>query len=255
MSDIQNKRKKVELLFHSVGLNRNCHPNGSWLGQMSKGKLSEPAQQRRPQRQLLEPAVPLQSVWWENPSTAAVPHCCSTQLRTGSPYWGNDNHHVGGQQSRLITKYRRFVFVLFFKIPICYLAESIQPYSYWKLILGASLKGLLLDFHIKIQTLQGQSCCTATGDRQTDSVWAAVLPCSSRSTPFMHSVCAPLLAAAGPAPRRGSKGVKILYPLAWQQGLGVRGHGHQSSMPWRMERTLFPMDTVAPFLKQVSKNT
>lgn len=58
-------------------------------------------------------------------------------------------------------------FVLFFKIPICYLAESIQPYSYWKLILGASSKGLLLDFLIKIQTLQGQSCCTATGDRQT----------------------------------------------------------------------------------------
>lgn len=67
-----------------------------------------------------------------------------------------------------VTKYRRVVFDLFFKNPLCYLAESIQPYSYWKLILGASFKGLLLDFLIKIQTLRGQSCSTATGtDRQT----------------------------------------------------------------------------------------
>lgn len=61
MSDIQNKRKKVELLFHSIGLHRNCHPNGSDGYKMSKDKLSEPAQQRR-QRQLLGVAVPLYSV-------------------------------------------------------------------------------------------------------------------------------------------------------------------------------------------------
>lgn len=65
MSDIQNKRKKVELLFHSIGLNRNCHPNGSDWYKMSKGKLSEPAQQCR-QRQLLGMAVPLHWVSREN---------------------------------------------------------------------------------------------------------------------------------------------------------------------------------------------
>lgn len=75
MSDIQNKRKeKVELFFHSTGLNKNQHPNSPH--KRSKGKLSE----RHPQRRHLTTASewPFTCCREKTPSTAAVPPSCTT---------------------------------------------------------------------------------------------------------------------------------------------------------------------------------
>lgn len=109
-------------------------------------------------------------------------------------------------------------FLLFFKSPICYLTESIQPYSDWKLILGASFKGLLLDFLIKIQTLQGQSRSRVTGDRQSRSeqLSCPTAPGRPTSLPLCTSSSTK---SSRTSSWRGSKGVQILYLLAWQEEL------------------------------------
>lgn len=99
----------------------------------------------------------------------------------------------------------------FSKIPFAIWPHLHEPLFNWKLILGASLKGWLLDHLIKIQTLRGHKQLHSDWDRLGVSSRAAQQlqanpPCTHMLLHWQQQ--------QDPAPQRRSKGDTILYTLA-----------------------------------------
>lgn len=107
------------------------------------------------------------------------------------------------------------LYVLFSKVPFAIWQNLHKLRFYWKLILGASLKSLLLDFLIEVQTLEGEEQL-CSHEEQTDWVWGCAAQRPQAIPPAMHT---PLYwQQQDPAPRGGAKGTQY-----WIRRLGKEG--------------------------------